>query len=313
MGPARKKIPLFCILLLFLSCFCPLSLTARQNRIYFDLNLPLSLLGEGAATIFRQFEDLRAAVREKTGIDIKLQQPGSWEELINRLETGETDVAWLPPYFYARARTINKNSKIRPLVIYKSGDSIKSPVCIYSKSDTTRPKIEDLLAGRIAFPDEDTWVALNHIFYKDRNLSSLDIDPLHFFTAFRLLNRESSFEALQFDMVDAIVLELLYREYILEKDESAKKTVAVACTEPLPNTLIVYRNDLDPGTVVILKIILTNMHQNKDFKKFHRYFNTTSGKWAKAEDKDLKPWFDIYNESVRNGWDKSFRTLPISY
>jgi ABC-type phosphate/phosphonate transport system substrate-binding protein len=286
------------------------SMAGKADRINFDLNLPLSLLGEGASTIFRQFESLHKILLDNVELDIELNQPGSWKNVIDRLERGDTDIAWLPPYFYARARTMRKNSKIRPLVIYRSSGSIKSPVCIYAKPNSGLSSVENLLASRIAFPDEDSWVALNRIFAQDKKLAPLGIDPLHFFTGFHILNRESSVEALQFGMVDAVVLEPVYREYLIKKSDRVKKTVTVACTEPLPNTLLVYRDNLDTRLVETLKIILTNMHRDPYLREFRPYFKTTDGEWEEVEDKDLKPWFDIYNESIRNGWDKDFRTLP---
>ena len=93
------------------------------------------------------------------------------DEVIERLETEQTDAAWLPPYYYARALAANPKSSIRPLAIYKTGKSIASPTCLYVRKDSGRKTLQDLIGTRVYFPDESSWAVLNRIFAEDVSAS----------------------------------------------------------------------------------------------------------------------------------------------
>ncbi|MFA6449515.1 MAG: PhnD/SsuA/transferrin family substrate-binding protein [bacterium] len=282
---------------------------AVSDQLSFDLNLPPSMLGQGSSEIFRAFQELRTVFRNDMDIDLSIQVTDSWNEVINRLETDKTDFAWMPPYYYFRARANNPKSKIRPLAIYQSKGTTASPTCIYVKPNGIR-KLEDLLATRVAFPDEAGWAVLNHIFIHDPVMAANQIDPSRFFVKFRILPRESSALAIRFNAVDAIVLEPLYMEYLPPKDQDKNKIMKLVCSEPLANTVIVYRKNLDPFMKETLELFLTSMHSDPTFSQFRHFFKTTNGQWTSANEKALVSWKKIYTESVKNGWDKSYKALP---
>jgi len=275
----------------------------------FDLNLPPSLLGEGSSTIYRELQRFHDIILRDADINIKFNLTASWKEIVARLETGKTDMAWLPPYYYMRARMTNSKSKIKPLVIYESNSSIRSPICIYVRSSDDISKLDDLLAARVAFPDEAGWAVLNHIFTHDPLMSANQVDMDKFFAKFRVLTRESSAIALTYNAIDAAVLEPLYLEYLTSKEQRKVNISKIACTAPLPNTIIVYRKNLDPLMKETFELILTTMHETPELSRFRRFFTPTSGLWAPATEKDLEPWKTIYNESVKNGWDKKYKTI----
>ncbi len=272
----------------------------------FDLNLPSSLLGEGSSTIYRELQRFHDIILRDADINIKFNLIDSWKEIVARLEAGKTDVAWLPPYYYMRARMTNSKSKLRPLVIYEGKGSTRSPICIYVRTSDDLSNLDDLLATRVSFPDEAGWVILNHIFLRDPLMSSNQVEPDKFFTKFRILTRESSAMALIYNAVDAAVLEPIYLDYM---DQKQLKISKLACTAPLPNTTIVYRANLDPLMKETMELILTTMHETPELSRFRRFFSANSGLWSTATEKDLEPWKAIYKESVRNGWDKSFKSV----
>jgi ABC-type phosphate/phosphonate transport system substrate-binding protein len=279
------------------------------DQATFDLNLPPSLLGEGSSTIYREFQDLRAIFKNEMDLDLTVKLTDSWGAVISRLETGKTDFAWLPPYYYIRARETNPKSQIKPLVIYQSKGSTVSPVCVYVKAGNDMNKLDDLIATKISLPDESLWAVLNHIFMQDKEISAQHIILSDFFVKFRILPRESSALALRYGAADAIVIEPLYMEYLKPKSNEKVNIAKLACSEPLSNTLLVYRKNMDPLLKETLELILTSMHSEPAFAGFRPFFKATSGQWITATDKDLVPWKIIYRESVKNGWDKKYKTL----
>lgn len=300
-------------LILLISLVAPLLCNAatKPDMISLAMYLPPSLLGEGSSTIFSDMRCLQKILKNEINMEVILDDgSASWEQIVSRLETEKADIAWMPPFYYARARATNKSSKIRPLAIYQINEKIDSERCIYVRQESKIKALEDLLATKIFFPDEAAWMELNSIFSNNKNMSMYDLDPYHFFIGFRLLTRESAVKALLFDQVDAILLEPEYLKYI--KDRQSSTLRKIECTEPLPNVIIVYRENLDKRIVDTLLLVLSSLHLDPTFSKLHKYFTPTGGKWVAADEKQLKPWYDIYNDSVIKGWDKTFEALPIS-
>lgn len=286
---------------------------ADTDKISFDFPLPTSLLGEGSSLINKHLRDFQAALRSEAEMEIKFSTDiDSWDKVIARLETEHTDVAWMPPYYYARARYFNPKSSIRPLVIYKTGSSIRSPSCIYVRKDSGHKNMQDIMAGRVHLPDESAWAVLNSIFANDPELSKYKIDPTIFFTGFKVLNRESSARALMFKTTDAVVLEPEYLKYIVKGHKPlAEGIVPLVCSKPLPNVIIVYRKDMDERLVESLRLILANMHNYDSFKSLRHYFRLSNGMWANASHEDLKPWIDLHREAVTGGWEDSYKKTVL--
>ncbi len=306
------KLVLFSLIFFAVVSFSGMSRVLAANKndtISFDMNLPPAMLGLGSSQVFGYLKGIQRTLNKEAEIDLKINIE-KWDRTIARLETNQTDVAWLPPYYYVKARLTNKKSQIRPLVIYNAHDSTKSSFCVYSKSEAGYSTLEDLLAAKISFPDEESWVVLNHIFGSDPVMKQNQIDAYHFFGGFKTLGRESAYIALQVNVIDVTIINKLYFDYIRKFTKSGAGISAVTCGAPLPNTILVYRNNIDPRIRETLLMILTSMHRDPVFSKIHQFFKVNSGQWSPAEDADLKPWYSIYNEGVRNGWQKQLKNLP---
>ncbi len=293
--------------------FTASSAAADTDKISFDFPLPTSLLGEGSSLINKHLREFQAALKSEAEMEIKfVTDADSWDKVIARLETEHTDVAWMPPYYYARARYFNPNSSIRPLAIYKTGSSIRSPSCIYVRKDAGHKNMQDIMAGRVHLPDESAWAVLNGIFADDPELSKYKIDPTVFFSGFKVLNRESSARALMFKTTDAIVLEPEYLKHIVYGHKPlADGIVPLVCAKPLPNVIIVYRKDMDERLVESLRLVLTNMHNYDSFKSLRHYFKISKGMWASVSHDDLKPWIDLHRAAVAGGWENTYKKYVL--
>jgi ABC-type phosphate/phosphonate transport system substrate-binding protein len=288
----------------------PCKAAGGENRIVFEMYLPGSLLGRGASAIWDDLLRMRAVLKKNEKLDLVITKHDSWREVIARIESGKADLAWLPQYYYQRARVSNRNSLARPLVIYRSGAGTRSKTCIYVRHGALNPRaetpIDNLFNAGVTVPDETGWVMLNLIFRE----AKYAIGPRDFFKEFRVLNRESAVFALLFDEVDAVVMDELSMKYIVQADDRLSDIDPLICTEPLPNTLIVYRAGMDQHTLAKAKGILLTMHDNPAYAQFKEYFGLTGGRWTPVQASDLKPWARIYQLSIHSGWDKSFATLP---
>jgi ABC-type phosphate/phosphonate transport system substrate-binding protein len=279
---------------------------ADIDRVDFDMNLPPSLLGVGSAEFYHELRAFSDILKGKAEIEFNVNITDSMNGIVRRLEAGKTDIAWMPPYYYERARAVDPGSKIRPLVIYESDASIKSAVCICVRAGGGIKKVDDLRGKRISYPDEVGWIMLNYIYSGNKQATGVGRD----FAKYRRLARESSALALRYNAVDAIVIEQLYLDYLPAKKEGEPDIATLACTEPLPNTTLVYRSNFDPRMREVMELIFTSMNSDQIFAQFRRFFKRNSGQWVAASDKDLEAWKKIYFLSVKNGWEKRYKYVP---
>lgn len=281
-----------------------------KTTIVFSLNLPPSLLGKGAADIMNYFIKLQKILDEKEGVELKLLERGKWDDVVADLQSGRADAAWLPPYYYARERIAHPASAVRPLAAYKSGDSMASKTCVYVLSGSDKKKnqrgLDNLYGARISFPDEAGWAVLNLILDK----SGIYIEPYIFFRGFHVISRESAALAMVFGSIDAVVMDELSEKIIRKTDKRLEGLEPAACSDPLPNTLIATGKSLDPAKRKIIEKILFSLNRDKNYAVFQDFFKLTGGRWSTVSENYYSPWLEIARQSSRNGWDKSFNTIP---
>ncbi len=293
-----------------LSLLLSVSILAAVDRVNFDMNLPASLLGIGSAEFFRELKTFGNIMKREGEIDFNVNIKDSVGDIIKRMEAEKTDIAWLPPYYYERVRATNPNSKIRPLVIYKGNGSIKSPICIYVRKNSPIKRVEDLKGKRISYPDEIGWVMFNYIYDANKAEPGEASGVGKNFARFKRLARESSAMALRYNSIDAIVLEQLYIDYLPPKKDQDPLMAELVCTEPLPNTTLVYRYTFDQRLKEVMELVFTSMNNAPEFTRYRKFFKTASGQWTSVSDRDLDAWKRIYSLSVKNGWEKRYKNMP---
>lgn len=284
----------------------------QRYHITFAMNLPTSLLGRGSVTIWDDMLRLQAILKKDYRIDLKIKRFNSWNSVIEQLESGGADAAWLPPYYYMQSQYAREIQTIRPIAIYESVGNTSSRTCVYMMPESIEPNMDQMLDSlfgkRLALADESSWALLNLIFKEQE----YKFEPHYFFHNFNKLNRESSALALLFNAVDAVVLDELSMKYVmLETDMRLAETLPVACTGPLPNTTIVVRANIEKAKEQRLEEVLFEMHSNPGFAPLRKYFRQTGGRWVSADGIDFSAWKSFYNRVKVNGWDKIYRSLPF--
>ncbi len=285
---------------------------AETYNVTFAMNLSTSLLGRGSVIIWDDLLRLQAILKKDYGLNITIKKFNNWTDVIEKLEDGSVDVAWLPSYYYMQSQYGSEKSAIHPIAVYQSVGETSSKTCIYMMPESIDPgadqMLDSLFGKRIAIPDESAWALLNNIFEEQK----YEFAPHYLFHNFHRLNRESSALALLFNAVDAVVIDELSMKYVmLETDERLVEALPIACSKPFPNTLIVVRDGFGEKPLKRIKNVLYNMHENADFAPFHNYFRQTAGRWVSAGDVDFSGLKQFYNTVKVKGWDKIYMSLPF--
>ncbi|MEW5946264.1 MAG: PhnD/SsuA/transferrin family substrate-binding protein [bacterium] len=286
----------------FLLICLPAAAHAKQKHFYFALNLPPSLIGEGAASIISRYNDVRKAVKSQTGFDLELKTYGDWEGVVRAVERRDADFAALPGYYFA-ASLANPRTRVRPFVTFMSDGRISSPCCIYVKKSREILTLDQLFNARIALPDESHWVVLSRVFRDNNN----PFPPAEFFEKVEIMTPESAFLALVFDKIDAVVADSLSMTYVLASDPRSRETAAVECSATLTNPLIVHHADVPAETLGKIESTLLSMHTAPAFRSVRNFFKTANGRWVPAKKEYYNDWESLIEEASKYGWVADFR------
>ena len=279
---------------------------SASKKIIFAINLPPSLLGEGAAEIIVQFGKVGKAVQRKTGYPLELKKYKNWSQVTSALNKGKADMAWLPPYFYARHKVNTRNSNVTPLVTYSVKSSTRSRTCILVRKDSGMTSLDDLIASRVALADESAWVLLNKIFADKKN----PFPPKEFFSGHDILTRESAAFALHYKKTDAILMEEIYIGYVEKDIKTFRREIrTLACSSPYSNTMIAGGKNLKNTKLKRMKDALLIMHKDSAFKDFRRFFTPSKGRWVDSKSSYYKEWIDLYEEARRKGWTREYSKI----
>jgi ABC-type phosphate/phosphonate transport system substrate-binding protein len=297
---------------------CTLSLlraqTARaqsSSHVVFAINMPISLLGAGASDIISEFTELKKAIQRKYNITLDLKMYKDWDDVTRALNNGQADMAWMPPYHYARHKARNKKSSVALLAVYESEGKTTSQTCLYVNRDNGIRTMDHLIGKRVAFSDEGAWVLLNKIF----EAQDYPFRPADFFGSHQEITRESAALGLILHETDAIVMEKPYIGYI-ERDRNMRRFSSrvrtLACSTPMTNTLIVSGKNLTGRKKDRIKEILFNLHKDKSFSQFQIYFKISNGKWVAPRKDGNKDWIDLYDQAVKKEWIKDYERLDLN-
>jgi ABC-type phosphate/phosphonate transport system substrate-binding protein len=285
-----------------------LALAQNGQKVVFAINMPISLLGAGASDIISEFSDLKKAIRGKYHVTVDMKMYRDWNEVARALNGGQADVAWLPPYQYARHKARNSNTSVAPLAVYESSGKTESQTCLFVSRDKGPRTLDHLIGKRVAFADEGAWVVLNKIFEKQ----DYPFRPADFFGSHEEITRESAALALVLHEVDAIVLEKNYAGYI-ERDRNVRpfgsRVRALACAPAMTNAIMVSGKNLTGKKRERVQTILFALHRDKAFSRFREYFKISDGRWAAPGKNTAGDWRDLYEEALKKGWIKDYERL----
>lgn len=303
------------ILILTLTAFAAIVILCRTpaqpsngGSLTFAINLPPSLLGEGAADIISQFDKLGKAVKRKTGYTLKLKKYNNWDQVADALDKGRADLAWIPSYYYARHVEHRKKTAAKPMATYAPNGKITSVTCIYVRKDSGINDMDSLISKRIAFADEGAWVMLSKIF----DSQNYPFPPADFFGLHEQVTRESAALALHHRQTDAIVLEDAYIGYIENIVPSFRKeTRTIACAPPYTSTPIVRGRKLTGARLKKVKNMLLVMHADNGFKDFRKFFAANKGRWVASKTNAYNDWRALYRDARKKGWLKDYQRLDL--
>ncbi len=308
---ARFILPAAIVLIIFAAHTA--ASAAKTSSVRFDFYLPPSLLGKGSSEVWAQIERLNSIIQSTSGLRITIRRTSSLEDAINRIEKGQTDLTYVPPYYYAKQITLNPRTAIVPLATFSINNSIASKICIYMMPEKMQPnpdeQLDQLFSTKIALEDESAWVLLNLIFYRNKYI----FDPSYYFASFHTVNKESAAYATSLGALDAFVAPERILKLISTTDPRLTRATPVSCSEPLPGTMIAYRRGLPPATVAQVKKTLLDLNRLAALAGASSYFDTLGdGHFTTITEKDYKPWINIYKLARSYGWDNSYKKIAKS-
>lgn len=282
--------------------------SVNRGTLTFAINLPPSLLGEGAADIISQFDKLGKAVKRKTGYTLILKKYNNWNQVADALDKGRADVAWMPSYNYASFAEQHKKTNINSIVTYEQNGKTTSVTCIYVRRDAGINSIDNLISKRVAFTDEGAWVMLNKIFDEQ----NYPFPPADFFGLHEQITRESAALALHHRQTDAIVLEDAYIGYIEKIVPSFRTEMrTLECAHPYTATPIIRGKKLSGTRLKKVRNMLLVMHSDTQFKDFRKFFTASKGRWVTSKKNAYSDWRALYRDARKKGWIKDYQRLEL--
>lgn len=276
----------------------------QSGALVFVMNLPVSLLGEGAATIIEQLNTLRKDVATKTGLQIDMRPQKSWDAVLDMLRNRRADVAWLPPTVYVRAGL--QGIGLTPLATFESRRKTTTATCLYVTQESGIKTLDQMVDTNIAVPDETEWVLLNIMMRDEKN----PIPAKQFFGRIRVMTRESAALAVVFRKLNGVVMDTSSIQYVRRRTPRLKQLTPVACTsQGYPMGLIVAQKDLSKNTARQVQLLVLGMHNDPVFGNLRDWFAPTDGRWVRVKTDSYQVWRHVYREAYDAGWLREFRSL----
>lgn len=177
------------------------------------------------------FAPLFEAVSARTGLNFELRVGQSYAAVVQGLQAGVVDIAWLGPVAYAQARALGAAELLA--VAVQGGDSVYY-AGIFVPRDSPLQRIEDLRGRRLAFGDIHSGSSFT---YQAAMLLEAGIDPARELAAVRFTgSHAASLGAVLEGQVDAACLS--FESYLRAVDSgvlAADALRVLARSEPIPN------------------------------------------------------------------------------
>ena len=196
-------------------------------------------------------------LREQMGVPVKPFVATDYNGVIEALRAKKLDVAYLGPFSYVLANSMANVEAFAVAVTKKTGQSSYKSVII-ARKDSGITKPADLKGRNFAFVDPTS--ASGHLFPK-AGLMRTGIDPDTFFG--RVIfsgSHDASILAVANKKVDAAaVADRILASAIAKGQVKSEDIQVVWSSDPIPESPMVWRKDLDPARKAKLQQALANV------------------------------------------------------
>lgn len=196
-------------------------------------------------------------LRDQMGVPVKPFVATDYNGVIEALRAKKLDVAYLGPFSYVLASSMANVEAFAVAVTKKTGQSAYKSVII-TRKDSGMTKPADLKGRNFAFVDPTS--ASGHLFPK-AGLMRAGIDPDTFFG--RVIfsgSHDASILAVANKKVDAAaVADRILASAIAKGQVKSEDIQVVWSSDPIPESPMVWRKDLDPARKAKLQQALANV------------------------------------------------------
>ncbi|MEW8203620.1 MAG: phosphate/phosphite/phosphonate ABC transporter substrate-binding protein [Candidatus Thiodiazotropha endolucinida] len=197
-------------------------------------------------------------LEEKTGRKVEFVQRKSYREVMDLLDTGVIDFAWICGYPYIQARE-TESLQLLTVPIYRGAPRYHSYIIVHHSSPYKR--FSDLRGKSFAFSDPDS---NSGFLYPLALIAKKGEKPETFFRqTFFTFNHAETVQAVSEQVADGGAVDSYIWEYIaVFKPDITEKTRIIKKSPSFGFPPIVYRLGIDTDTVIQMKHTLENMHQD---------------------------------------------------
>lgn len=262
----------------------------------------VSFAGVSAAQIDALYDKVSQIVMKKTGIKIEFVTAEDSDEIIERLKSGEVQMASLESQVYIDA--IESNVPIRPVLNFTIKKKQYTPICIFVRKDSPEAEgLESLRGKRLTLYGSWDWAYLQK-YLVDNGIEENVTD--YFSKVLFGTNAQSELYSLVFKKADVMVAS--ESSFIMESrlDKRFKKIMKLECMGDYPNGPTVVRTDVDEEDVETLSKMLLNAHKDKDFKEFHMYFIAGEGHFTRVNAEYYEPFQERIAAAREAGWFEDY-------
>ncbi|MET0049183.1 MAG: phosphate/phosphite/phosphonate ABC transporter substrate-binding protein [Sedimenticola sp.] len=201
-------------------------------------------------------------LESKVGKQVEFVQRKSYREVMDLLESGAIDFAWIFGYPYVQQKS-NQSLELLTVPIYRGEPRYHSYIIVHNTSPYQR--FEDLEGKTFSFSDPDS---NSGFLYPLAVISEKGRRPAAYFRqTFFTFNHAETVQAVAEQVADGGAVDSYIWEYMaIHRPELTKKTRIIKKSPGFGFPPIVSRIGVEPGTVRSMKNTLENMNDNAQGK-----------------------------------------------
>ncbi len=194
----------------------------------------------------------------------------------------------------------------KPLATISIFDKEKASECLYVKKDSAINGVADLAGKKLStYPYQTAYTLLRKIMNAapEKTLSEMLTST----------DAYASVDALASGKVDAIFLMETNIDYFeLMNPAPVKNIRKLACAEPLHFMPLMASPNISEELMKKMEAFSVSLNNNEVLDKYKPLMKQVKFKVIPVSETDYKPFFDLYDFTLAEGWDKDFDTWVAS-
>ncbi len=281
--------------------------TVGAKKEVYRFGVPLTDAGEYA----RMMDVLQKALAEKTGYSIVVgSDEGLGDDSGDVIKSMKSvfknrgmDFMFMNPYLFVKLR--NAGVGIHALLTWTMGGKKHDRGCLYVPEKSSFTALEELIGKKVIVVNTNDMEMLNYLLY-ERGVVPPDKEKQFDFDYSCTASSETNVENAAYVVDSGLAAAAFFKESDLRllrmRDARLARLKSVACTSPMLNFPIVYREGVPEDVVDKVKQALLKAHKDPAFRELRVYILALDAKFVPITDKDYDAWTRFIETTERYGW-----------